>query len=255
MIVIKSEKEIDRMRKSGEVLALVMEELRRNIVPGVRTIELDRIAESLIKKHSATPSFKGYKVKGLPDYPASICASINSEVVHGIPDARRLNDGDIVSIDIGVYLNGFHSDAARTFAVGKIDSEAERLIEVTKQSFFEGIRLAQSGRWLGEISTTIQDYVEKNGFSIVRDFVGHGIGQEMHEDPQIPNYRTERKGPKLQKGMTLAIEPMVNLGTYKVKVLENKWTVATIDGKLSAHYENTIAITENEPLMLTNIDF
>lgn len=254
MLVIKNDKQIDLMRKSGEVLAIVMQELKRNIAPGIRTIELDRIAETVIKKYKGVPSFKGYKVKGLPPYPASICASLNSEVVHGIPDNRKLVEGDILSIDIGVFLNGYHSDAARTFAIGNIDLEARRLIEVTRQSFFEGIKLAQAGRWLGEISSTIQEHVEKNGFSIVRDFVGHGIGQEMHEEPQIPNYRTERRGPKLQKGMTLAIEPMVNQGTYRVKVLGNKWTVATIDGKLSSHYENTIAVTDNEPMMLTDFD-
>lgn len=254
MLVIKNDKEIDLMKKSGEVLALVMMELEKNVYPGIKTIELDRIAESIIRKHGGEPSFKGYKLQGLPVFPASICASVNCEVVHGIPDNRKLVEGDIISVDIGVFLNGYHSDAARTFAVGEIDPEAKRLIEVTRQSFYEGIKNAYTTNRLGDISAAIQNHVETNGFSVVRDFVGHGIGQKMHEEPQIPNYKTQVKGPKLVKGLTLAIEPMVNQGTHKVKTLSNRWTVVTQDGKLSAHYENTIAITENEPLILTKLE-
>jgi methionyl aminopeptidase len=253
MLVIKNQKEIDLMRKSGEVLALVMEELQKNLEPGIKTIELDRIAEATIRKYGGEPSFKGYKVPALPPFPGSICASINSEVVHGIPDNRKLCEGDIVSIDIGVFLNGYHADAARTFAVGKISDEAQNLINVTRDSFFEGIKHAYPSKMLGDISSAIQECVESNGYSVVRDFVGHGIGQVMHEEPQIPNYRTERRGPRLSKGMTLAIEPMVNIGTHEVKVLKNRWTVVTKDGKLSAHYENTIAITDGEPLILTKL--
>lgn len=253
MLVIKNQREIDLMKRSGEVLAIVMEELKRNAVPGIKTIELDRIAEAAIRKHAGEPSFKGYKVPGLPAFPASICASINEEVVHGIPDNRKLVEGDIISIDLGVFLGGYHADAARTFAVGNISEEAQKLIDVTKESFYKGILHAYPSKMLGEISVSIQEHIESNGFSVVRDFVGHGIGQVMHEEPQIPNYKTERRGPKLSTGMTLAIEPMVNIGTYEVKILKNRWTVATKDGKLSAHYENTIAITDNEPLILTKL--
>ena len=241
------------MRKSGEVLALVMAELEKNVLPGIKTIELDRIAEDAIRKHGGEPSFKGYKVPGLPSFPASICASINDEVVHGIPDSRILSEGDIISIDMGVFLGGYHADAARTFPVGSVSEEAQKLITVTQESFYKGISLCLAGKMLGDISEAIQVYVETNGLTVVRDFVGHGIGQKMHEEPQIPNYKTERRGPRLSKGMTLAIEPMVNIGTYDVKILKNRWTVATKDGKLSAHYENTIAITDNEPLILTKL--
>lgn len=255
MISIKSKSEIELMRKSGEILALTHEKIREAIKPGITTSELDKIAEEFIRKHGAIPSFKGFK--GLPgsiDYPASICASVNNEVVHGIPGLKALKDGDIISVDIGVYLNGFHSDAARTFPVGKISSEAEKLILVTEQSFYEGIKYAVKGNRIVDISSAIQEYVEKNGYSVVREYVGHGIGREMHESPQIPNYRTRERGPRLEPGMALAIEPMVNEGSYFVKLLQNKWTVVTADGALSAHYENTIVITDTEPVLLTKLD-
>jgi methionyl aminopeptidase len=254
MISIKSKAEIELMKISGEILALAHEKVREAIKPGITTLEIDRITEEFIRKNGAVPSFKGYK--GLPgaiDYPASICSSVNNEVVHGIPGLIVLKDGDIISVDIGVYINGYHSDAARTFPVGKISEGAERLIKVTEQSFFEGIKNAVQGNRIIDISTAIQEYVEKNGYSVVREYVGHGIGSEMHEQPQIPNYRTRERGPRLEAGMTLAVEPMVNEGNYLVKLLDNKWTVVTSDGSLSAHYENTIAITDTEPVILTII--
>lgn len=251
MLVIKNEKEIEKMRRAGRVHALLMEEMKQYVVPGVKTIELDKIAESFIKAHNGYPSFKGYKVPGMPEFPGSICSSVNNEVIHGVPGKRVLKDGDIISIDIGVYLDGYHADGARTFCVGNISPLAKRLIDVTKQSFYEGIKLAVSGNWIRDISEGIQRYVEENGFSVVRDFVGHGIGEVMHEEPQIPNYAGKKRGPKLQKGMTLAIEPMVNEGSYRVDTSNNSWRVVTSDGKLSAHYENTIVITENEPEILT----
>ncbi len=254
MISIKSGNEIELMKRAGEIVALVLEKISESVKPGVTTLELDRIAEELIVKKGAVPSFKGYR--GLPgaiDFPASICASVNNEVVHGIPGLKVLNDGDIISVDVGAYLNGFHGDAARTFTVGKVSEKAQKLIDVTRQSFFEGIKKAVPENRITDISGAIQDYVEMNGFSIVRDYIGHGIGREMHEQPEVPNYRTRRRGARLQKGMTIAVEPMVNEGGYQVMVLENKWTVVTIDGSLSAHYENTIAITDDEPVILTKL--
>lgn len=254
MISIKSKSEIELMKKSGEVVAAVLEKLGEEIKPGITTLDLDKIAESVIKSYGAIPSFKGYK--GLPgaiDYPASICASVNNEVVHGIPGLKVLKDGDIISIDVGAYLNGYHADAARTFPVGNISPAAEKLIEVTKQSFYEGIKKAVKGNRIVDISSEIQEYVEKHNFSVVREYVGHGIGKQMHEPPQIPNYRTRERGLRLEPGMTLAIEPMVNQGEYFVKLHDNKWTVETADGSLSAHYENTIAVTDAEPVILTKL--
>lgn len=256
MITIKSKNELELMRKAGEVVALAHKKAEESIKPGITTAEIDRIVEEVIRKNGAIPSFKGYKCPypdGI-DYPSSICASVNNEVVHGIPGLRELKDGDIISIDIGAYLNGFHGDAARTFAVGEISPEAEKLIEVTKQSFFEGIRNAVEGNRIVDISSAIENYIISFGFTAVREYVGHGIGREMHEEPQIPNYRTRERGPRIQRGMTIAVEPMINEGTYRVELLNNKWTVVTADGKLSAHYENTIAITENEPVILTMLD-
>lgn len=256
MISIKSKNEIDLMRKAGEVVALAHKKIEESIKPGVTTAELDRMVEEVIRKNGAIPSFKGYKCPypGGMDYPSSICASVNNEVVHGIPGLRELKDGDIISIDIGAYLNGFHGDAARTFAVGEISLEAKRLIEVTKQSFFEGIKNAVEGKRIIDISSAIEDYVTSYGYTAVREYVGHGIGREMHEDPQIPNYRSRERGPRLQQGMALAVEPMVNEGTYRVEILNNKWTVVTADGKLSAHYENTVVVTDKEPVILTILD-
>ncbi|NLP14986.1 MAG: type I methionyl aminopeptidase [Clostridium sp.] len=256
MKIIKSKKEIESMKKAGEVVALTLKKIEETIKPGVTTLELDRIAEEFIRKCGAIPSFKGYNAafNNVPDFPGSICASINDEVVHGIPGLRELKDGDIISIDVGAYLDGFHGDAARTFAVGKISDEAQRLIDVTRQSFYEGIKNAVNGKRIIDISGAIEDYVVKNGFSVVREFVGHGIGREMHEEPQIPNYRCRGQRSRIETGMTLAIEPMVNEGTHSVRILKNGWTVVTLDGKLSAHYENTIVVTEDEPLLLTKLD-
>lgn len=254
MISIKSKSEIELMKKAGEVVAIALERLKEAVKPGVTTLELDRIAEETIIEYKAIPSFKGYK--GFPnaiDFPASICASVNNEVVHGIPGLRELKDGDIISIDIGAYLDGYHGDAARTFQVGNVSPIAQKLIEVTEESFYKGIENAVWGNRIVDISQAIQEHVENNGFSVIREYVGHGIGKEMHEAPQIPNYRTRQRGPRLEPGMALAVEPMVNEGSYYVKLLDNKWTVVTKDGSLSAHFENTIAITEDEPIILTTL--
>ena len=246
MIIIKSKKEIELMREAGKIVADTHELLREAITPGISTLELDKIAEENIRKYNAIPSFKGYG-----GFPGSICASINEEVVHGIPGGKLLKEGDIVSLDIGAYYKGYHSDSAKTHAVGIISEEDMKLIEVTKESFYEGIKFAKLGYRLSDISHAIQAHVEKHGFSVVRDLVGHGVGSELHEDPQIPNYGPPGKGPRLQAGMVLAIEPMVNAGRYQVKTLADGWTIVTIDGKRSAHYEHTIAITEDEPLILS----
>lgn len=255
MITIKSEKELDIMRKSGEIVAMAHKKIEEEISPGITTGELDTIAEELIRKNGAIPSFKGVKgMRGAPDYPATICASVNNEVVHGIPGLRVLKDGDIISVDIGAYYNGYHGDAARTHPVGKITGNARRLIEVTRESFFKGMNQAVEGNRIIDISGAVQDYAEKNGYSVVREYVGHGIGREMWELPQIPHFRTKERGPRLQSGMTIAIEPMINEGLKNVTIGEDKWTVLTSDGSLSAHYENTIAITHKKALILTELD-
>lgn len=246
MIYIKSDSEIDLMRYAGKVTGEVLNLLEKYIRPGVTTKELDEIAEDYIRSKDCVPAFKG-----LYGFPATICASINDEVVHGIPGLRKLKEGDIISIDTGAIYHGFNGDAARTFAVGKISDNLKKLIDVTKQSFFEGIKKATEQHRLSDISNAIQTYVEKNGFSVVREYVGHGIGKKMHEDPQIPNYGPPGRGPRLRCGMALAIEPMVNEGKYNVKIADNNWTVVTVDGNPSAHYENTIIITKGEPEILT----
>jgi len=254
MFTIKSQAEIDKMRKAGEILFETLQLLKKNIAPGVTTKELDRIAFEYIKKKNAIPSFKDYNpgIPGLVPFPASICTSVNEEVVHGIPSSlNHLKDGDIISIDVGVCLDGYHADAARTYGVGNISAEAQKLITETRQSFYEGLKQMVEGKHIRDISEAIQNHAEANGFSVVRDFVGHGIGRDLHESPEIPNYVTKRRGARLEKGMTIAVEPMINAGGYSVRVLENGWTVVTSDGSLSAHYENTVAITENEPLILT----
>lgn len=246
-ISIKSEKEIELMRESGRILAKVLNELQGMVHAGISTLDIDKKCAELIKKYDCIPSFLNYN-----GYPASICISVNDEVVHGIPSKNRiLRDGDIVSLDCGVIYQGFHSDAARTVAVGEISKEARRLIEVTQQSFYEGIKFAKAGHHLHEISEAIQTYIEAHGYSVVRDLVGHGIGRALHEEPQIPNFSQKRRGPKLEAGMTLAIEPMVNAGRYDVYWEDDDWTVVTADGSLSAHYENTILITDGEPELLT----
>lgn len=246
-VTIKSNREIELMREAGKILATVHDELEKAIRPGITTRDIDRLGEEIIRSYGCTPSFLNYN-----GYPASICVSVNDEVVHGIPSKKRIiREGDIVSLDAGVIYKGYHSDAARTHAVGEISSEAQRLIDVTRESFFEGIKYAKAGCHLFEISKAIQKYVEDNGFSVVRDLVGHGIGKELHEEPQIPNYKPIGRGLRLQPGMTLAIEPMVNAGAYDVWWLEDDWTVVTQDESLSAHYENTVLITEGEPELLT----
>ena len=246
-ISIKTAREIERMRHAGELLEKVHDELGRAIHPGMSTWEINKLGEEMIRSFGCTPNFLNYN-----GYPASICVSVNEEVVHGIPSKKRiLKEGDIVSLDAGLIYEGYHSDAARTHAVGNISEEAKRLIEVTKQSFFEGIKLAVPGNHLFDISEAIQKYVESNGYSVVRDLVGHGIGTHLHEDPQIPNFKQRRKGMKLRPGMTLAIEPMVNEGSYDVVWLDDDWTVVTEDGSLAAHYENTIVITEDGCEILT----
>ena len=249
MVSIKSQSEIALMREAGKILAKTHEELKNAIRPGMSTLEIDRLGEKIIRGYGCIPSFLNYN-----GYPASICVSVNDEVVHGIPSADRiLMEGDIVSLDAGVIYKGYHADAARTYGVGQISPEAQKLIDVTKQSFFEGIKMAKDGNHLHDISNAIADYCESYGYGVVRDLVGHGIGKNLHEDPQIPNFRQRRRGIKLSKGMTLAIEPMVNEGTYEVYWLDDDWTVVSDDGSLSAHYENTILITDGEPEILTII--
>jgi methionyl aminopeptidase len=245
-ISIKSAEQIAFMRESGRIVAETFALLESHIRPGVTTAELDKLAAEYIRSQGAKPSFLGYR-----GFPASICASINSEVIHGIPGLRRLVAGDIVSIDIGVFKNRHHADAARTFAVGEISPEAERLIAITRESFFAGIEFAKAGRHLHEISMAVQKYAEAHGYSVVREFVGHGIGSQMHEDPSIPNYKPPSRGPRLSAGMALAIEPMVNAGTHEVYIKRDGWTVVTCDDKLSAHYENTVIVTAGEPELIT----
>ena len=246
-VTIKSQREIELMRESCKILADVFSEMEKAVHPGVSTLDINNLGEKLIRAHGCIPNFLNYN-----GYPASICVSVNDEVVHGIPHKDHiLHEGDIVSLDAGLIHEGYHSDAARTHAVGNISEEAKRLIEVTKQSFFEGIKLAVPGNHLFDISEAIQKYVESNGYSVVRDLVGHGIGTHLHEDPRIPNFKQRRKGMKLRPGMTLAIEPMVNEGSYDVVWLDDDWTVVTEDGSLAAHYENTIVITEDGCEILT----
>lgn len=249
-INIKSEREIELMTESCKRLAEVFMKMQEFIKPGITTKDIDDLGEKLIREYGCTPNFLNYE-----GYPASVCVSVNDEVVHGIPKADRiLKDGDIVSLDAGLIYKGYHSDMARTFGVGKISQEAEQLIKVTKQSFFEGIKYAREGCHLFDISKAIDNYVTPYGYGIVRDLTGHGIGLSLHEEPQVPNFAQWRRGPKLRKGMTLAIEPMINMGTEEVEWLDDDWTVVTADGTLSAHYENTVLITDSEPKILTLYD-
>ena len=246
-ISVKSAREIDLMRESGKILCSVHDELGRFIHPGISTMDIDQLGEKLIRAHGCIPNFLNYN-----GYPASICVSVNEEVVHGIPSRYRiLQEGDIVSLDAGLIYKGYHSDAARTYAVGQISKEAQQLIDRTKQSFFEGIKYAKAGNHLHDISNAIDAYISQFGYGIVRDLVGHGIGTKLHEDPQIPNFAQKRRGPLLRAGMTLAIEPMINMGRYDVEWLEDDWTVVAEDGSYSAHYENTVLITDKEPEILT----
>ena len=246
MITLKSPHEIELMRRAGKITAAARALAGEMVRPGVTTQEIDSAVEHFIRKQGAVPSFLHYN-----GYPASVCISVNDEIIHGIPGKRVLQEGDIVSVDVGAYIGGFHGDCAATFACGAISEEARRLIDVTRQSFFEGIRCAKEGHRLLDISAAIQEYVESNGFSIVREYVGHGIGTQMHESPEIPNYGHSGHGPKLLRGMTLAIEPMVNAGSAAIRQMPDGWTVRTLDGKNAAHYENTILITDGEPEILT----
>ncbi len=246
-VSIKSEREIEFMRQAGKILAKVHEELGKAIVPGISTWEIDQLGEKLIRQYDCIPNFLNYH-----GYPASVCVSVNEEVVHGIPRKDRiLKDGDIVSLDAGLIYKGYHSDAARTHYVGTVDPKIQKLVEETRNSFFEGIKMAKAGNHLYDISNAIDAYISQFGYGIVRDLVGHGIGTELHEDPQIPNFRQRRRGLKLQPGMTLAIEPMINMGRADVEWLSDDWTVVAEDGLPSAHYENTILITDGEPEILT----
>ncbi|MEW6448303.1 MAG: type I methionyl aminopeptidase [Bacillota bacterium] len=246
MISRKSERELSYMRDAGRIVALTLQELEKVIGPGVTTGELDVLAEDFVRRQGAEPAFKG-----LYGFPASICASVNEQVVHGIPGPRRLEEGDIISIDVGTVINGYYGDGAATFAVGRINKEAKRLLQVTREALNKGINKAVAGNRLSDISHAVQKHVENHGFSVVRDFVGHGIGTKMHEDPQVPNFGPPGRGPRLETGMTLAIEPMVNAGTYAVKILQDNWTVVTEDGKLSAHFEHTVAVRDGKAEILT----
>lgn len=248
MIIIKNHNEIALMKKAGRIVGETLLLLEKEVKPGVTTADLDRMTEEFITKHGAKPSFKG-----LYGFPSSLCISVNEQVIHGFPGAYVLKEGDIVSIDCGAFLGGFHGDAARTFPVGNISVGAQKLIDITKESFFQGIKFAKEGNKLTDISFGIQSYVEAAGFSVVRDFVGHGIGRKVHEDPNVPNFGKPGRGPKLLEGMVLAIEPMINAGTHKVKTLKDGWTVVTADSSLSAHYENTVAILPDGPEILTLI--
>ena len=246
MIVIKNGHEIDAMRQACKITAAARALAGEMVRPGVSTRSIDKAVHDFIVSQGAKPSFLGYN-----GFPASACISVNSTVIHGIPDGYLLREGDIVSVDVGAYYRGFHGDCAATFACGAISADAQKLIDVTKQSFFEGIRFARRGFRVSDISHAVQTYVESNGFSVVRSFVGHGVGAQLHEEPEVPNFGAPGRGPRLLPGMTIAVEPMVNAGVYDVHVLRDGWTTVTADGKLSAHYENTVLITDGEPEILT----
>ncbi|MEA4965837.1 MAG: type I methionyl aminopeptidase [Oscillospiraceae bacterium] len=246
MIPVKIERELVVMRKACKITAEARALAGKMVRPGVTTLEIDKAVHDFIMSQGATPSFLHYG-----GYPASACVSVNEVVIHGIPNHRKLREGDIVSVDVGAYYGGFHGDCAATYACGEISPEAKRLIDVTRQSFFEGLKFARQGYRVSDISHAVQSYVEKNGFSVVRDFVGHGVGANMHEEPSVPNYGAPGRGPRLIRGMTIAIEPMVNVGTWEVEVLKDHWTTVTKDGKLAAHYENTVLIQDGEPEILT----
>ena len=242
----RSREEIDKIRVSAQLVAMTLREMGRNLRPGITTAELDRIAESFIRDHGARPAFKGYR-----GFPASICPSVNEEVVHGIPGPRELREGDIIGIDVGVEKGGFYGDAALSFAVGEVSDEARRLLDVTRESLMQGIAQARPGNRVGDISNAVQSYVERQGFSVVRALVGHGIGREMHEEPAVPNFGPAGRGPRLMTGLVLAIEPMVNTGGYDVITRSDGWTVATKDGGLSAHFEHTVAVGPDGPEILS----
>ena len=248
MIILKSAEEIEKMRKSGQIAAQISQKLTEKVKPGVTTKELDRVASTLIKMHKARPAFLGFR-----GFPASICTSVNDQIVHGIPGSYRLREGDIISLDFGVVHQGYYSDMAMTLPVGSISEDAQRLIEVTRSALVSGISQMVAGNRLYDISSAIQECAESNGFSVVRDLVGHGIGQKMHEEPQIPNFGKKSTGPYLKAGMVFALEPMVNMGGYEIRTLDDHWTVVTADGSLSCHFEHTVAITDNGPEILTEL--
>jgi len=245
-IIIKSSREIAIMREAGRVVAAIIDALSKEVRPGITTAELDKVAVNELKRRAAVSSFKGYR-----GFPASICTSVNEEVVHGIPGNRMLEEGDIISLDVGASLKGFHADAAVTLAVGTISPDARKLMEATRGALESGIAAARDGARLGDVSAAIQSYAESRGFSVVREYVGHGIGRDLHEEPQVPNFGIAGEGALLKKGMTMALEPMVNAGVWRTRLTDNKWTVVTADGKLSAHFEHTIAITDGMPEILT----
>lgn len=246
MTVIKSKEELAIMRQAGRVAAAVLQRIKEEVKPGIKTNQLDAVAASEFQRHGARASFKGYR-----GFPAHICVSVNDEIVHGIPGERQLNEGDIVSIDCGALVKGFHGDVAATVGVGKVNEEAQRLMDVVEAALMEGIKVANCGARLGDISAAIQRYVETRGFSIVREYSGHGVGRNLHEDPLVPNFGPSGQGAVLRKGMTLALEPMVNVGDWRTRLSNNQWTVLTADGSLSAHFEHTIAISDGEPEVLT----
>ncbi|EJS46793.1 TPA: type I methionyl aminopeptidase [Bacillus thuringiensis] len=248
MIICKTPREIEIMREAGRIVALTHQELKQHITPGITTKELDQIAEKTIQKYGATPSFKGYN-----GFPGSICASVNEELVHGIPGKRKLKEGDIISIDIGAKYNGYHGDSAWTYPVGNISESVQKLLDVTEKSLYLGLEQVKPGERLSNISHAVQTHAEENGFSIVREYVGHGIGQDLHEDPQIPHYGPPNRGPRLKSGMVICVEPMVNQGRRYVKTLSDDWTVVTVDGKWCAHFEHTIALTEAGYEILTTL--
>ncbi len=246
MITLRSAREIEALRRAGKIIADARALAGEMVKPGVTTREIDKAVYQFIKSQGAEPSFLNYN-----GYPASACISVNDEIIHGIPGKRVLQEGDIVSIDVGAYIGGFHGDCAATYACGTISDEAQRLIDVTRQSFFEGIKFAREGYRISDIGHAVQEYVEANGFSVVREYVGHGVGRQMHEAPEVPNYGAPGHGPKLLRGMTIAVEPMVNAGTANIRQMPDGWTVKTADGKYAAHYENTVLITSGEPELLT----
>ena len=249
MIRYKSKNEIERIRKSAQIVAKVFEEVKAVIRPGVSTWEINRVADAVIRSNGAIPSFLHY---GTPPFPGAICASINEEIVHGIPSKTRiLREGDIISIDVGALLDGYHSDAARTYPVGTISDEVRRLVVVTEECFWKGFDQVKIGNRIGDISHAIEEHATASGFGIVRELTGHGIGENLHEDPDVPNYGKERRGPRIEEGLVIAIEPMINMGTRNVRMLEDDWTIVTLDGKPSSHYENTVVATSQGPLILT----
>ncbi len=256
MIEIKTKEELKKMRKAGEIVAVVLAEIEKHIKPGIKTSKLDEIAENLVRKMGGFPAFKGYRphIYFPREFPATICTSINEEIVHGIPSNRVLKEGDIISVDIGVKVDGFYADAAYTYPVGEISEKAKKLLEVTRNALLKAIAVVKDGVRVGDISFEIQEYAESNGFSVIRDFVGHGIGRNLHEEPQIPNFGVRGKGHELREGMVIAIEPMISAGSHEVEILLDTWTAVTKDRSLAAHFEHTVAVTSDGALILTSLE-